>query len=308
MKIGYARVSTRDQKADLQVDALKQAGCERIYQDIASGAKSARPELDKLLANIRAGDAVVIWKLDRLGRSLKHLVELVGELAVRKVGLQSLNDPIDTTHAQGRLVFNLFASLAEFERELIRERTQAGLSAARARGRVGGRPKGLPVKAEATAMAAETLYREGRLSVSAIGERLHISKSTLYSYLCHRGVDIGTYQKSTQTRGQQRNVTSPAESAVERVAIITLRLAVENNSKFVRGRKRAKENIERYCLKPFGVKRLESGNYELTVPYQSDDELDKTVHELLGEISQEAEMRNCYIEADAWEEGTERRW
>jgi DNA invertase Pin-like site-specific DNA recombinase len=308
MKIGYARVSTRDQKANLQVDALKQAGCERIYQDIASGAKSARPELDKLLANIRAGDAVVIWKLDRLGRSLKHLVELVGELAVRKVGLQSLNDPIDTTHAQGRLVFNLFASLAEFERELIRERTQAGLSAARARGRVGGRPKGLPVKAEATAMAAETLYREGLLSVSAIGERLHISKSTLYSYLRHRGVDIGTYQKSAQTRGQQRNVTSPAESAVERVAIITLRLAVENNSKLVRGRKRAKENIERYCLEPLGVKRLESGNYELTVPYQSDDELDKTVHELLGEISQEAEMRNCYIEADAWEEGTERRW
>ena len=106
MKIGYARVSTRDQKADLQVDALKQAGCERIYQDIASGAKSARPELDKLLANVRPGDAVVIWKLDRLGRSLKHLVELVGELAERKVGLQSLNDPIDTTHAQGRLVFN----------------------------------------------------------------------------------------------------------------------------------------------------------------------------------------------------------
>ncbi|MBJ2304209.1 MULTISPECIES: recombinase family protein [unclassified Pseudomonas] len=307
MKIGYARVSTRDQKADLQVDALKKAGCERIYQDIASGAKSARPELDKLLANVRAGDAVVIWKLDRLGRSLKHLVELVGELAARKVGLQSLNDPIDTTHAQGRLVFNLFASLAEFERELIRERTQAGLSAARARGRVGGRPKGLPAKAEATAMAAETLYREGRLSVSAIGERLHISKSTLYSYLRHRGVDIGTYQKSTQTRGQ-RNVVSPAESAAERVATITLRLAVENNSKFVRGRKRAKENIERYCLEPFGVKRLESGNYELSVPYQSEDELDKAVHDLLSEISQEAEMRNCFIEADAWEDGTERRW
>src|SRR3546814_19831282 len=103
MKIGYARVSTRDQKADLQVDAQKQAGCERIYQDIARGAKSARPELDKLLANVRAGDAVVIWKLDRLGRSLQHLVELDGELAERKVGLPSLNDPIDTTHAPGRL-------------------------------------------------------------------------------------------------------------------------------------------------------------------------------------------------------------
>ncbi|HGY2327244.1 TPA: recombinase family protein, partial [Pseudomonas aeruginosa] len=307
MKIGYARVSTRDQNADLQVDALKQAGCERIYQDIASGAKSARPELDKLLVHVRPGDTVVIWKLDRLGRSLKHLVELVGELAERKVGLQSLNDPIDTTHAQGRLVFNLFASLAEFERELIRERTQAGLSAARSRGRIGGRPKGLPAKAEATAMAAETLYREGRLSVSAIGEKLHISKSTLYSYLRHRGVEIGAYQKSTQPRGQQRNVASPLESAAERVATVTLRLAVVNNSKFVRGRKRAKENIERYCLEPYGMKRLESGNYELAIPYRSDDELDKTVHDLLTEISQEADMRNCFIEADAWEEGTERR-
>ena len=308
MKIGYARVSTRDQNADLQVDAMKQAGCERIYQDIASGAKSARPELDKLLVHVRPGDTVVIWKLDRLGRSLKHLVELVGELAERKVGLQSLNDPIDTTHAQGRLVFNLFASLAEFERELIRERTQAGLSAARSRGRIGGRPKGLPAKAEATAMAAETLYREGRLSVSAIGEKLHISKSTLYSYLRHRGVEIGAYQKSTQPRGQQRNVASPLESAAERVATVTLRLAVVNNSKFVRGRKRAKENIERYCLEPYGMKRLESGNYELAIPYRSDDELDKTVHDLLTEISQEADMRNCFIEADAWEEGTERRW
>ena len=125
MKIGYARVSTRDQKPDLQVDALKAAGCERVYQDVASGAKTARPALDELLGQLRAGDVLVIWKLDRMGRSLKHLVELVGNLMERKVGLLSLNDPIDTTSAEGRLVFNLFASLAEFERELIRERTNA---------------------------------------------------------------------------------------------------------------------------------------------------------------------------------------
>ncbi|KPY91512.1 hypothetical protein ALO43_200529 [Pseudomonas tremae] len=123
MKIGYARVSTRDQNLDLQLDALKRAGCERIYQDVASGSKTARPALDELLGQVRAGDVLVIWKLDRMGRSLKHLVELVGNLIERKVGLLSLNDPIDTTSAQGRLVFNLFASLAEFERELIRERT-----------------------------------------------------------------------------------------------------------------------------------------------------------------------------------------
>jgi DNA invertase Pin-like site-specific DNA recombinase len=137
MKFGYARVSTRDQNLDLQVDALKRTGCEHIYQDIAGGSKAARQALDEMLAQLRAGDVLVIWKLDRMGRSLAHLVELVGDLVKRKVGLVSLNDPIDTTTAQGRLVFNLFASLAEFERELIRERTQAGLSAARARGRIG---------------------------------------------------------------------------------------------------------------------------------------------------------------------------
>jgi DNA invertase Pin-like site-specific DNA recombinase len=191
MKIGYARISTHDQSPNLQIDALKKASCERIYQDIASGVKSTRPELDKLLTDVRSGDTIVFWKLDRLGRSLRHLIELVGNLAARGVGLQSLNDPIDTTNAQGRLVFNLFASLAEFERELIRERTQAGLSSARARGRVGGRPKGLSVQAESTAMAVETLYREGRLSVKAIGERLHISKGTLYRYLRYRGASLG---------------------------------------------------------------------------------------------------------------------
>lgn len=198
MKIGYARVSTRDQHLDLQIDALKRAGCERIYQDVASGAKTARPALDELLGQLRAGDLVVIWKLDRMGRSLKHLVELVRDLLARKVGLLSLNDPVDTTSAQGRLVFNIFASLAEFERELIRERTNAGLTAARARGRVGGRPKGLPVQAEATAMAVETLYRERRLSVNAIAKKLHIAKSTLYSYLRHQGVEVGKYASGTK--------------------------------------------------------------------------------------------------------------
>jgi DNA invertase Pin-like site-specific DNA recombinase len=120
---------------------------------------------------------------------------LVGELVSRDIGLLSLNDPIDTTSAQGRLVFNLFASLAEFERELIRERTQAGLTAARARGRVGGRPKGMPAHAESTAMAAETLYRERRLSVNDIAKRLGIAKSTLYSYLRQRGVEVGKHAR-----------------------------------------------------------------------------------------------------------------
>ncbi len=195
MKIGYARVSTTEQSFYLQVDALKKAGSERIYKEVVSGVRSERPVLNELLKTIRPGDIVVIWKLDRLGRSLKHLIELVNALIDKGVGLQSINDPIDTTTVQGRLSFNLFASLAEFERDIIRERTQAGLSAARARGRKGGRPKGLSQKAESTACAAETLYREGKLSVQEIAHKLRISKSTLYSYLRHRGIQVGSYRK-----------------------------------------------------------------------------------------------------------------
>ena len=195
MKIGYARVSTKEQSFDLQLDALRKAGCKKIYQETVSGAKAARLQLDLMLDNLRAGDVLVIWKLDRLGRSLRHLVELVHGLMEKGAGLKSLNDPIDTTTPQGRLSFNLFASLAEFERDLIRERTQAGLSAARARGRRGGRPRGLPSSAEVTARAAETLYTERKLSVRQIADRLAISKSTLYAYLRHRGVRIGPYQR-----------------------------------------------------------------------------------------------------------------
>jgi DNA invertase Pin-like site-specific DNA recombinase len=195
MRLGYARVSTRDQSFDLQIDALKKANCEKIYKEVASGARTARPVLDDLLSRMRAGDTLVVWKLDRLGRSLQHLVMLAKELLDRQIGLISLNDPIDTTTPQGRLVFNIFASLAEFERDLIRERTQAGLTAARARGRTGGRPPGLSRQAEAAAMAAETLYREGQLSVKAICEQLRISKPTFYAYLNHRGVETGARRK-----------------------------------------------------------------------------------------------------------------
>ena len=192
MRVGYARVSTKDQSFDLQIDALKKAKCDEIFKEVVSGAKTARPVLDDLLFRLRSGDVLVIWKLDRLGRSLKHLVTLTNELWERQIDLISLNDPIDTTTAQGRLVFNIFAALAEFERDLIRERTQAGLEAARARGRKGGRPSGLSKQAEATAMAAETLYQQGKLSVQAICDQLSISKPTLYAYLRHGGVKAGS--------------------------------------------------------------------------------------------------------------------
>jgi DNA invertase Pin-like site-specific DNA recombinase len=206
MRIGYARVSTKEQSLDVQIDALSQAGCHEVYREVSSGVRVERPVLNELLRHLRAGDVVVIWKLDRLGRSLTHLVKLVNELHAKDVGLQSLHDPIDTTTPQGRLCFNVFASLAEFERDLIRERTHAGLASARARGRRGGRPKCLSAQAAPIAYAAETLYREGTLSVREIAKRLGISKGTLYAYLRHRGVQIGAYHSTRHpfTRTRER--------------------------------------------------------------------------------------------------------
>jgi len=192
MKIGYARVSTQEQNLSLQVDALNQAGCEQIYQEKVSGSLADRPQLAKLLEMIRVGDTLVIWKLDRLGRSLAHLIGLVSDLEERQIGLLSLNDPVDTTTPQGRLVFRIFASLAEFEREVIRERTMAGLASARRRGQRLGRPKGMSKEAQQTARIAESLYKEKLYSVEQIARELSISKTTLYKYLRQRGAQINT--------------------------------------------------------------------------------------------------------------------
>lgn len=194
MLLGYARVSTKDQKLTSQRNQLNEHGCEKIYTDKVSGANTERVGLTRLLTNAREGDVIVVCKLDRLGRSLKHLVELVAELNDRGIGLKSLGDPIDTTTAQGRLVFNIFASLAEFERELIRERTNVGLQSARAQGRTGGRKPGLSEEGKRKARIAESYYQEG-MPVDQIAKELKMSKATLYKYLKIRGVTIGSYQR-----------------------------------------------------------------------------------------------------------------
>lgn len=180
MRIGYARVSTADQNLDLQRDALEKAGCERLFHDTASGAKDDRRGLAEALAFARAGDTLVVWKLDRLGRSLKHLVETVTALQARQVGMQSLHEQLDTTTSGGKLVFHVFAALAEFERDLIRERTRAGLEAARARGRSGGRPRKLTDRQ--TAMA-RSMMAEPSAQVAEVCRVLRVSRSTLYRYL-----------------------------------------------------------------------------------------------------------------------------
>lgn len=180
MNIGYARVSTHDQNPQLQIDALDQAGCERIFTEKASGAKRDRPELKAALDYMREGDTLVVWKLDRLARSLRQLIDTVDALENRGIGLRSLTEAIDTTTAGGKLTFHIFAALAEFERSVIRERTTAGLAAARQRGKVGGRPRTM---SEDDVTAAKALLRDTSIPVKEVAKRIGVSVSTLYAHI-----------------------------------------------------------------------------------------------------------------------------
>jgi DNA invertase Pin-like site-specific DNA recombinase len=176
MLIGYARVSTHEQTLHLQQDALEKAGCNKIFTDTASGAKTERIGLEDALRYVRKGDTLVVWRLDRLGRSLPHLITTITDLEDRGSGFKSLTENIDTTTSGGKLIFHIFGALAEFERNLIRERTQAGLTAARARGRRGGRPKVLTAKQRSI---AQDLY-DKRHPILEICRTLKISRATLY--------------------------------------------------------------------------------------------------------------------------------
>ena len=180
MLIGYARVSTQDQYLGMQEDVLKNAGCEDIFTVVASGAKTARPGLHMALSHLRKGDMLVVWRLDRLGRSLAHLIQTVKVLNDKGIGFKSLQENIDTTTSGGQLIFHIFGALAEFERELIRERTQAGLKAARVRGRMGGRPVQLNSQ---EIKKLKKHYDKGDLSVMELCKLFNITKPTLYRYL-----------------------------------------------------------------------------------------------------------------------------
>jgi len=179
MLIGYARVSTDDQNLDLQRDALKHAGCEQVYEDLVSGTKARRPGLEAALSHLRAGDTLVVWRLDRLGRSLRHLIDTVTDLQDRGIEFKSLTESIDTRTSGGKLVFHIFGALAEFEREIIRERTNAGLASARARGRRGGPKHKLTQKQVAI---ARRLW-ESKTPVAEICQTLGISRATFYRYV-----------------------------------------------------------------------------------------------------------------------------
>jgi len=187
MHIGYARVSTQDQNPDLQTDALEKAGCEEIFQEHMSGKNAERPELESCLRMLRKDDVLVVWRLDRLGRSLKDLVEIVSGLEERNVGFQSINESIDTTTPAGKLVFHIFAALAEFERNLIRERTVAGLAAARARGRKGGRK---PKMSKSDVKKAAAMLLDPTVTKTEVAEHFQVTRVTLNDSLIREGYPL----------------------------------------------------------------------------------------------------------------------
>ena len=180
MLIGYARVSTNEQNHQLQLDALKAVGCERVFVETASGAQRDRPELAAALAYARDADVLCVWRLDRLSRSLKQLIETVEGLEAKGIGFRSLTENIDTTTPGGKLIFHVFGALAQFERELIKERTFAGLAAARARGRIGGRP---PSMSDKDIAAAKAMLSDPAITVTDVAKRLNVSAATLYRHM-----------------------------------------------------------------------------------------------------------------------------
>lgn len=180
MKIGYARVSTNDQNLDLQIDALKSAGSERIYSDEISGSTTSRPEFNKMLEALRPGDVLTIWKLDRIGRSLKHLIQIADDLQDKGIHLHIITQGIDTRAPAGKMLYQILGSIAEYEKSLIQERVQAGLKAAKARGRVGGRPSALSHEKQKQAVA---MFHSKAMSAASLAKTFGVSKPTLYKYV-----------------------------------------------------------------------------------------------------------------------------
>lgn len=182
MKFGYARVSTKDQNLNLQIEALEKAGCEKIFNEKISGSTKNRLELDKMIAHLRKDDVLFVWRLDRLGRSLKNIIDLVLSLSEKGVVIKGISDGVDTSTSSGRLFLNIMASLAEYERELIKERTNAGLQSARARGRTGGRPKGYTKETIAKLLIMRSVYKDKSKTPEEVYKPLGLTRATFYRY------------------------------------------------------------------------------------------------------------------------------
>ena len=277
---GYARVSTQQQELLRQLDMLKGYKCDEILTEKMTGTKSERLELTRLKDIVRTGDTLVIESFSRLGRSTKDLIELVEYFEGKGVKLISIKENFDTNTPQGRLMLTVFQAFNQFERDLIAQRTRDGLISARARGRKGGRPK---VKDKYIEKAIK-LYNSKEYSISEIVEMAGVSQATLYRYL-----------EKIKSASDNMDV-----SDTEKITEIRMSFRIENNNKFVRGKKKTRENIEKYLNFYYNLNMPASAHndYIIYFKYKTADELINTVHEMLHDLENEADLNNCFIEAD----------
>lgn len=274
---GYARVSTKQQDLMRQLDLLHEYNCTEILTEKMSGTRQDCPELFRLKDKVRPGDTIVVESFSRLGRSTKDLIELVEFFESKQVKLISIKENFDTNTPQGKLMLTVFQAFSQFERDLIAQRTKEGLESARARGRKGGRPK---VK-EKQINKALNLYHSKEYSISEIVEMTGISQATLYRYI----------RKAQQEKETHHDVVNTAK--------IRMELRVENNSKFIRGKGKVRKDIEQF-LKDYYKMEIIGDEYIIYVSYTTVEELKKTVYDILEEMNSDADMRNCFIEADLY--------
>mgnify|MGYP003630945105 CR=1 FL=1 len=285
-RVGYARVSSTGQSLEVQLEKLNQAPCDRIYQEKRSGRTADRPEFQSCMNYLREGDTLIITRLDRLARSVVHLAQLAKRFQSESIDLLVLDQNIDTSTSTGRLMFNMLASIAEFENDLRTERQAEGIAKARENGIKFGRP------AKVTDSIKQGIYSR-RLAGATIGQlakEFSLGEATIYRALnTVKQADEPPSKKSTK---------------------VILWLQVENNSKFVRGKGKSRQNIEDYCLSEYGAKKLEKDGweYELTFQYKHDEDLENQMEDLAAEMSEEADSRNGFIECHFTEVGTDRTW
>lgn len=284
---GYARVSKVDDQDTLtQVKALKKAGAKKIFEEQASGGRWDRPQLHRMLDQLRQGDMVIVWKLDRLSRSLKDLLHIIEKIESLGAGFRSITEAIDTTTPSGRMMMQMVGSFAEFERAMIRERTRAGLETARAAGRIGGRK---PKLTAAQKQEIITMITSGNKRASEVAHLFRVHPATISRLL-------------------QKNPIELQNEITRKTIKVRLNLEVENKSKFVRGKKRAREDIEMFVLDYYNAEKISDDDYELIITYENDGELEKEIEHILQSASSHADGRHCFIEADVTEVNGERRW
>lgn len=277
---GYARVSTQQQDLIRQLDLLKDFNCTEIITEKMSGTKKVRPELIRLKDKTRTGDILIVESFSRLRRSTKDLIELVEHFEQKGVKLISLKENFDTNTPQGKLMLTVFQAFSQFEWDLIVQRTKEGIESARARGRKGGRPR---IK-EKYIEKALNLYNSKEYSISEIVTMTGISQATLYRYI----------------REKELNRTEKQIVEEEQIAKIRLWLRIENNNKFVRGKSKVRKEVEQYLQYDFNMEMNSANEYVFFVPYKDREDLTKQVEDIICEIANTADWRNCFIEAETY--------